>query len=342
MIKKQYTCPFCNGIFTRLGSHIDKCDKKPNDISDKEVEALYIKTNYGDILTQVVNDYENNYSLPMLKEKYNIPVRKIFTILDIYGCKHRTISEGVKNIAIKKMQDSCMRKYGVKNYVETAEFSNKSKATCMYKYGVDNVSKDENIKNKKIETCQKHFGVDHPFQSKTVMEKAAQTCIERYGVDNVVKLDINKQKTHSLEANLKRTQTKTKNKSFKTSKPEEQCYNLLLAKYPDCKRQYSSDVYSYNCDFYIPSKDLYIEYNGSHYHHYHPYDSTNENDVNELNNLIERSNKLKQNNPNKKNQYDYIIYTWTQLDVNKRNLAKTNKLNFIEFWNINEVKKWLE
>lgn len=46
-----------------------------------------------------------------------------------------------------------MRKYGVKNYVETAEFSNKSKATCMYKYGVDNVSKDENIKNKKIETC---------------------------------------------------------------------------------------------------------------------------------------------------------------------------------------------
>lgn len=37
------------------------------------------------------------------------------------------------------------------------------------------------------------------------MEKAAQTYIERYGVDNVVKLDINKQKTHSLEANLKRT-----------------------------------------------------------------------------------------------------------------------------------------
>ena len=37
-----------------------------------------------------------------------------------------------------------------------------------------------------------------------------------------------------------------------------------------------------------------------------------------------------------------MIYTWTDLDVRKRNIAKENNLNYIEFWNIKEVETWLE
>ena len=36
-----------------------------------------------------------------------------------------------------------------------------------------------------------------------------------------------------------------------------------------------------------------------------------------------------------------MLYTWTIRDVNKRNIAKQNNLNYIEFWNINELKEWL-
>lgn len=39
--------------------------------------------------------------------------------------------------------------------------------------------------------------------------------------------------------------------------------------------------------------------------------------------------------------YNNAITTWTIRDVNKRNIAKNNNLNWIEFWNIDELKKWI-
>ena len=40
--------------------------------------------------------------------------------------------------------------------------------------------------------------------------------------------------------------------------------------------------------------------------------------------------------------YDNAITTWTIRDINKRKIAKENNLNYIEFWNINELKDWLK
>ena len=44
--------------------------------------------------------------------------------------------------------------------------------------------------------------------------------------------------------------------------------------------------------------------------------------------------------PNK-NLYFAIIKYWTELDVEKRNTAKRNNLNYKEFWNIEQLKEWL-
>ena len=80
-------------------------------------------------------------------------------------------------------------------------------------------------------------------------------------------------------------------------------------------------MYPFNCDFYIPSLNLYIEYNGSHYHHYHPFDINDDNDINELNRLKEKAENSNAHKNGKKSQYDNIIYTWTILDLKKRNIA---------------------
>ena len=40
-------------------------------------------------------------------------------------------------------------------------------------------------------------------------------------------------------------------------------------------------------------------------------------------------------------RYYEMIKTWTIKDVNKRNIAKQNHLNYIEFWNINDLKIWI-
>ena len=43
-----------------------------------------------------------------------------------------------------------------------------------------------------------------------------------------------------------------------------------------------SDLYPFHCDFYIPSLNLYIEYNGSWTHGKHPFDSLSKEDQNRL------------------------------------------------------------
>jgi hypothetical protein len=40
--------------------------------------------------------------------------------------------------------------------------------------------------------------------------------------------------------------------------------------------------------------------------------------------------------------YKSAILTWTAIDSNKRNIAKINKLNYIEFWNIIDIEKYFE
>ena len=103
---------------------------------------------------------------------------------------------------------------------------------------------------------------------------------------------------------------------------------MLLNKYNDTCYQYSSDLYPFHCDFYIPSLNLYIEYNGSWTHGKHPFNKDNEDDIEILNNWKIKSETSK--------FYKSAIETWTIRDVNKRNLAYKNKLNFIEIWYVDK------
>ena len=40
--------------------------------------------------------------------------------------------------------------------------------------------------------------------------------------------------------------------------------------------------------------------------------------------------------------YDIAVRVWSISDVNKRNIAEKNNLNYLEFWNINEAERWIE
>lgn len=40
--------------------------------------------------------------------------------------------------------------------------------------------------------------------------------------------------------------------------------------------------------------------------------------------------------------YNNAIQTWTDRDVNKRNVAKKNKLNYLVFYSILEIGKWIK
>lgn len=197
------------------------------------------------------------------------------------------------------------------------------------------INKWKGIKNKQVFIAK--FGCENPWQKPEIKEKIKQTCLEKYGVDNPAKSKeiqekISK-KLSSEEIRNKCNETKIKNKSFNKSNPEDICFNLLKQNFPMTLRQYSSDKYPFAADFYIPEIDTYIEYQGFWTHGFHPFNCNDINDINKLNKWKEKSLKSK--------FFSKDIYVWTDLDIRKRNIAKLNNINLIEFWDLNDVNKFI-
>ena len=119
------------------------------------------------------------------------------------------------------------------------------------------------------------FGDENIFITPYFKKKSEQTCLQKYGVKSYTQTlqyhNLYNNKSFILNRSNKEYITKKKNNSFATSKPEEEIYNLLCQKYGEIKRQYKSDLYPYRCDFYIPSIDTYIEYQGHWTHGKEPY-----------------------------------------------------------------------
>lgn len=125
-------------------------------------------------------------------------------------------------------------------------------------------------------------------------------------------------KINSPEAILKAHETRLKNGTSKISKAEMKFYNQLLFMgfdEDDVIHSYIGDKrYPYNCDFYIKSKDLFIEYQGHQTHYTEPFDETNEEHL-----------KLKQFFENK----GYDMSTWTKRDPKKLKTAIENNINLL-------------
>ena len=138
------------------------------------------------------------------------------------------------------------------------------------------------------------------------------------------------QKAEKLE---KEIATKRANNSFRDSNPELEYYNYLVSKYGanDVIRQYTDERYmnpetkrKWWCDFYIPSKDLFIECNYSWVHGGRPFDENDQDCLDTLEFWCERAQVSKYTKQ--------AIYVWTVLDPMKREVAKKNKLNFMEIY----------
>lgn len=236
-----------------------------------------------------------------------------------------------------KTVQTCLNKYGVRNGGGTKEVIEHNKQYFLKKYGETTPLKVKEVKDKIKQTCLEKYGYENANQSPEVKEKIKQTCLEKYG--HISYLQSNEYKNHQKEYKIKRIQTLKHHKRYTNSKAESFIYHLLKKHFNEVITQYYSDLYPFYCDFYIPEIDTYIEYQGYYTHGKHPYNELSNEDQNELKYLIQKNNNhVKQN----KNLYYIKIQTWTINDPNKRKIAKENNLNYIEFWNYNEVIEWLK
>lgn len=232
-----------------------------------------------------------------------------------------------KNTTIKKKQ-TLLEHWGTENCYD----SEKYKKIIKEKYGVEYYYQSEEFKQKRKESMIEKYG-SSTFNN---IKKRIKTSLEKYGVENYCQLD---------EAKLKISKTYVKNiKNGKIttniSSDEKLIFYILKKIYKDTEQYHIDKRYPFKCDFYIKSLDLFIEYNGSQYHHGHPFNVNDENDLKELSKLKLRNEELI-NKGKKINQYSSIIYTWTDLDVRKFNIAKENNLNYLVFYTYEDFKKWI-
>lgn len=245
----------------------------------------------------------------------------------------------------KKMDNEVNKKWKV-SCGELSTNREKAKQTMINKYGVENpyqipeiIEKIKNINKIKIkdslikqeQTNLLKYGVKSYLQSNEFKIKSKITSLSKYGVDHPMKSPEIKNKLNYKEISNKIIKTKEINHTFNTSKDEDYSYILLKEKYNDTIRQYKEDRYPFACDFYIPSLDLFIECQYGWQHGKHPYNINNKEDNDYINKIKDKHTKY----------YDSVIYNWTIRDVAKRNIAKQNNLNYIEFWNVNELKNWI-
>ena len=286
----------------------------------------YIESRYSDsfsieeTLKRIQHNIEEKPKCPCCGKplKYIGKKNKMFQKYCSNSCRSKLVN---KYIWIEGQKKYNLNHYGVEYNTQTTEFKQKRKETLLNKYG------DENYNN--IEQRKQTNLCIYGSENYCNYDKRKETMIELYGTSNFNNV-------------LKRCETIKNKDKQEYSNEENIVYNYLLLKFPDIIRQYNDARYPFNCDFYVPSLDLFIEYHGSHFHNNHPFDSANENDIMELQKLQDLANNSQQRKDGKKSQYDMMIYTWTDLDVRKLQTLKNNKLNYHIFYNINEVYKFIQ
>lgn len=215
------------------------------------------------------------------------------------------------------------QKYGVENCFQSTECKEKIKKTNLERYGVTSCLQNKNIMQKSKYTCLKKYGVTNGGASKQAQDKIKKHMLEKYGVINPGQIP---------EVKKKIRETLKKHNSFNTSKPENIVYDKLCSKFNDVRRQFRSKLYPFNCDFYIPSLDLYIECNYHWTHGFHLFDENNIDDLAKLELWKQRNTKY----------YNSAINVWTNRDILKFNTAINNNLNYQVFYTLDETLSFIE
>lgn len=276
------------------------------------------------------------------------------TNLEKYGVESTTQLQSTKD----KIKETNLKRLGVDVPAKSKIIQDKMAKTNLKRYGHKAPMQSKSIQEKAIKTNLKRRGVKYPGQSEEVKEKTRKTNLERYGAENTFASEIIKEKiketnlerynaetwrkseigretlreiTGSKEFKQKCYDTKKKNNTFNKSKIEKELEVELRKIFQDLKTQYKSEVYPFDCDFYIPSLDLYIEYNGTWTHGGHFFDKNNQEDLKILELWKNKNTKY----------YESAINVWTQRDVLKLNTAFENNLNYVAWFNQQQAYDWI-
>ena len=285
-----------------------------------KIELRPVCLNCGGNVKYINNGKFNNYcSHKCRTDSHLVKQKRNATNIDRYGGLAPASNKNVVEKMLKTRED----RYGSKSYHNIEKY----KETMLNKYGVDHNFKCDKVIKQREQTWLNNYNCYNPSQSEKIKNKKRETCIKHFGVDSYFKTTefkqfFNDNKDWIIEKIFK---TQKENGTLGKSKIEDEIYNLIKIQYPDTIHHYKDDFrYPFNCDFYIPSLDLFIEYNGHWTHGPHLFNENNMEDVKLLNECKDKSLTS--------DYYCKMIDTWTIRDPLKVKTAKENNLNYLILW----------
>ena len=289
------------------------------------------------------------YGVPYAAQSPVIQVKTRATNLRRYGYTNankrpfmrKRMSQVMKKNAsmiAAKSRKTCLGKYGVEYYGQTAEARkaqsermknnldsvlSKTRASMLKLYGVKYSWESAALRGKAQATMRERYGSTCYVQSDeykerldSIMDKVRNTNTMRYGAPVYTQSDEYKQKVDDIQSRI--IATKRQNGVLNTSTVEKH-----VKGFDDFESQYNNDSrYPYLCDFYDKDRDLFIEVNASWTHGYHWYDA--ENDVDTCKKWKVKSKKSE--------YYVNALEVFTKRDVEKREAARVNSLNYVTLW----------
>lgn len=353
-------CKYC-------GKEINPTKYTPKSFCGTKHASLWFKENKGKTIIKTCQHCGKEYYYTIGQDNYktgernesaekyccyecgkNAHMKKIKqTKLERYGNENYQNIEKIKQTKLEnygnenynnreKMKQTKQKHYGDENYVNIE----KANATKLQKYGRTNVGQfgsEEHIKSLRKKYGNTIINISQSEYYKNKRKEINEKIIKRNKITK--KKNIENDPNYWNKITEKNYQTKKKNNTFNTSKEENKIAKALFMLFPDMIRQYKSEEYPFSCDFYIPSKNLYIEYQGTWTHGTHPYDKKNKEDQKIIKKWKEKSKELNFKQQ-KKIFYKNAIEIWTKKDPLKRKIAKKNNLNWIEFFTFEDFLEW--
>lgn len=312
---------------------------KGNSFQDKELERSFM---FDDLYKYYVSE---NHSAKETAKYFNILLSHLTKIMNNYNIKKP------KALSYEWNKKTLKERYGSENYNNFEQH----KKTCLEKYGVDNYFK---LANKIKESHIKSFGYEYPAQNPEIMKQITQlykerygaqnseghkkylerrrkTCLERYGVPEVMmNPEIAKKCNSDPQTIKKRFESRIRNGTTNTSKPEEDFYAWLCNEFStsNIEREYvDEERYPWHCDFYLKDKDVFIELNLFFTHGDHLFNPENFEDTQKL--------RLWESKARTSTFYKNAIDVWTRLDPKKLESAKANNLRYLVAYSLEDIPK---
>lgn len=224
-------CELCGKECISLGSHLSKKHRMT-----KEEQIVYynkhLKKDTQEGLcpvcgkeTKFINlnfGYQKFCSNKCMANSDEIKEKREETIIKKYGVKSYVETEEFK----KKAEETSLKNWGVKNPNQSQEIKNKIRQSNLEKYGVPCTLQDSETQAKSIKTMQEKYGVDNAAKSKEIQDKIKATTLERYGVDNAAKSPI-------IQKRMRKTMLEKYgyDHNFKVPEIQEQMKQTNLEKY---------------------------------------------------------------------------------------------------------------